>query len=269
MRKSILHTLLFILSGTTCAHALNDFTTHNPKLVLKVEESKLENTNDETRRKIEEAKQLIHSYYGDWQDKYGRLRRNLQIKLIPVQREIDVTGNRAEGVWSWTSFSNEEGSAVLGISGDLYVNINTTRISQEALIAHECSHAFLLTYQPKLLETKSDYLMYNEGLAELFAVKYEPNPWKNWSKLVLASRHQETFNIAELSGYGRRIFNVLINKPQTPHDIGFFYLYVIRNGQIQVDSDLKECTNNFIIKEIGEWQKKNPNAFDLRMMSEE
>jgi hypothetical protein len=211
---------------------------------------------------------LVHDYAADWQRKHGRLKRHLKIKLIPTEREINLSGSRAEGVWSWRSFSNEEGSAVLGVSGDLYVNINSTAISQEALIAHEASHAFLLTYYPKLLENGGDFVMYNEGLAELFSVQYERKPWRYWEKLLIARRFHEKFDRGALSAYGGRVVNVLIGKPQTPHDIGFFYMYVIRNGKVDLDKDLKECTNKRIVKEVNDWLAANPDHYDLPMIRE-
>ncbi len=257
-----------MLAMTVTARALNDFLTEHPRLVITTDESKLENLDEEAREKISKAKDLIHEYSRDWQQRFGRLQRHLHITLIPVERQINVSGARAEGVWSWQSFNNEEGTLVLGISGVLYVNINSTIISQEALIAHEASHAFLLTYQPKLLEKGTSLLTYNEGLAEIFSVGYEPKPWRGWDKLLLAHRMKDPFNTAELSAYGRRILNVLMGRPQCPHDNGFFYCHVIREGKVDLDRDLKECTNEFIDEKIKEWMKANPDTLDLRMIRE-
>lgn len=248
--------------------ALNDFLTDTPQLIISTDDSHLEDLDSEARDKVSHAKELIRSYSQDWQEKYGRLRRNLKINLIPAERQIDVAGSRAEGVWTWSSFTNEKGSLILGIAGTLYVNINSSMISQEALIAHESSHAFLLTYQPKLLESGKDFVMYNEGLAELFSVKYESKPWRGWEKLLIAHRMGENLKPEELSIYGHRIFNVLTKKPQTPHDIGFFFLYVIRNGKVELNKDLKDCTNSFIFQEVNDWSKTNPDDFDLPMIRE-
>ncbi len=260
--------LFFLFLGVPSLFALNDFLTDNPQLIVTTDDSNIENLAPDSHDKISHAKELIRSYSQDWQERYGRLRRHLKINLIPTEREIDIGGSRAEGIWTWSSFTNERGSLILGISGTLYVNINSSMVSQEALIAHESSHAFLLTYQPKLLESGKDFVMYNEGLAELFSIKYEPKPWRGWEKLLIAHRMGENLKPGELSIYGHRIFNVLTKKPQTPHDIGFFFLYVIRNGKVELNKDLKNCTNSFIFQEVNDWLKTNPDDFDLPMIRE-
>ncbi len=265
-QKTLALLWLASLGCLTDVFALNDFVTENPKLTVVIDDSKMKELNEDDREKTSHAMELIHGYSSDWQDKYGRLRRHLKINLTPVQREIQVSGARAEGVWSWQSFNNEEGSAILGVRGDLYVNLNSTFISQEALIAHEASHAFLITYHPKLLETGRNFDIYNEGLAELFSVEYEPKPWRNWRKVILMHKFQEPFSLGETSSYARRVHNVLIQKPRTIHDLGFFFLYVIRKGEVNLEKDLKECNNQFIQTEIQRWLAENPDTFDLPMI---
>lgn len=266
--QTVANLFLVAFLGMAKLLALNDFLTDTSQLIISTDDSHTENLDPEARDKVSHAKELIQSYSEDWQGKYGRLRRNLKINLVPVERQINVAGSRAEGIWAWSSFTNERGSLILGITGTLYVNINSSLVSQEALIAHEASHAFLLTYQPKLLETGTDFIMLNEGLAELFSVKYEPKPWRGWEKLLLAHRLSENLNPEELSIYGHRIYNVLTRKSQTPHDVGFFFLYVIRNGKVELDKDLKNCTNPFVLQQVNDWLKANPNDFDLPMIRE-
>ena len=246
----------------------NDFLTDTPKLTVSVDFSQTRPDDEAAREKAEQARELLGRYYSDWQSKYGRLRRHLKINLVPTQREIDVSGSRAEGVWAWQAFTNEEGSAVRGVMGNLYVNLNAAVISQEALIAHESSHAFLLTYEPKLLESWKTMTLYNEGLAEVFSVEYEPTPWRNWSKLLLAHRAREQLKVDGLSVYGRRVVNMLTGKARLPHDQGFFFLYVVRKGSVNLDRDLKECTNDFIQGENSRWLKENPDSFDLPAIKE-
>jgi hypothetical protein len=260
--------ILFLLFVSSSAFGFNDFQTDNPKLIINLDHSQAEKLDAGALEKTNHAKELILGYAKDWQQRFGRLRRNLKINLIPTERQIDVSGNRAEGVWSWKSFENEEGTSVLGISGDLYVNLNSTSLSQEALVAHESSHAFLVTYNPKILESWKDLVMYNEGLAELFSVNYEPSPWKGWSKVVAAHRDNTAIKASDISAYGYRILNMLNHHPTTPHDIGFFYMYVVRNGKVDLDQDLKECNDSFIKEECQKWLLKNPDEFDLRMTHE-
>jgi len=246
-------------------YGLNDFQTETPKLVITIEKSVEEKLDAAALEKTNHAKDLILQYSSDWQSRFGRLRRNLRINLIPTERQINLSGTRAEGVWSWKSFNNEEGTAVLGISGDLYVNLNSAMIAQDALIAHEASHAFLVTYQPKILESWQDLIMYNEGLAEVFSVNYEKSPWRGWNKIVLSQRFGDPVKGSEISAYGYRILNMLKHSPQTPHDIGFFFLHVVRNGKVNLDQDLKECTDTFIKAEVAKSLKANPDNYDLPM----
>jgi hypothetical protein len=248
--------------------ALNDFQTESPRLWVRLDPERKAALDEEGLRRTEHAAALIEKYYHDWQRKFGRIRRHLKITLIPTNEQINLMGTRAEGVWSWRAFVNEEGSGTLGIVGEIYVNMASSVISQEALIAHEASHAFLVTYHPKLLESWNDLKVYNEGLAELFALEYEPGPWKNWRKVVLAQRFKQEISASELSSFGIRVLNVLNGNAQLPHDLGFFYLFVVRDGKVDLERDLKECTNAHILEKVRDWLAQNPYAVDLPMIHE-
>ncbi len=267
-RVHLILILLVLWRDPQSGLASMDFLTDNPKITIQVNEEVFGVLNKDDQHKTTKAIELIHFLSKEWQRKFGSLHHHLKINLVPTQRQIDVSGNRMEGVWAWKSFSNEEGSIVLGIIGDLYVNLNSTYVSQEALIAHEASHAFLIAYKPVLLDRASDFGTYNEGLAELFSLEYEPNPWKNWRKLVVAHRFNESFDPKLLSGYGRRILTVLEKKPVMPHDTGFFFLQVVRDGKVDLEKDLKECTNQSIEKEVDQWLDRNRDDYDLRRVWE-
>jgi hypothetical protein len=258
--------LLVFLSLDLPLKALTDFLTDNPKIQISFDESKLAELSAEDRNKVLNAPRLIQDYAADWQQRFGRLRRHLKIRLVPTQQQISLSGARAEGVWAWNSFNSEEGTVVVGIVGDLYINLNSTQIPYEVLVAHEASHAFLITYFPKLLESGNDFRTYNEGLAELFAIQYDPKPWRAWDEMLLSRRRGTSFETASLSVFARRTLNVLNGKAILPHDYGFFYLYVVRDSKTNLDQDLKDCTNKKIIEEIRSWLKKHPDQFDLPMI---
>jgi len=248
-------------------HAANDFQTDNPKLVIELDNDVMRNINADSRERVFEAQAWIRNYYQDWQWKFERLHRNIHVTLIPMERQINVYGIPAEGLWTWSEFNNEEGSLALGIVGDIRVNLNSTYISQEALVAHESSHAFLLAYCPKLLETGADFRCYNEGLAELFAIDYEKNPWRRWPELIAAQKRHQPFDETELSSFARRILHVMNRKPQCSHDLGFFYLYVVRNSKVNLEKDLKECNNDFIKSAVNQWLDSNGPSYDLPMIN--
>ncbi len=80
---------------------------------------------------------------------------------------------------------------------------------------------------------------------------------------------RESFDLSDISSYGRRVLNVLIRKHQTTHDLGLLLLYVVRKGEVDLEKDLKECTNSFIQNEIQRWLTNNPDTFDLPMLHDQ
>src|SRR4051812_504417 len=100
---------LYVLMAPGSASALTDFITDNPHLIITKDPALLEKLDEVGRQKTAQAEDLIHTYFTDWQSRFGRLRRHVKINLIPVERQIKVGGSMAEGVWSWNSFKNEEG----------------------------------------------------------------------------------------------------------------------------------------------------------------
>ena len=75
-------------------------------------------------------------------------------------------------------------------------------------------------------------------------------------------------NFQNLSNYGRRIVNVVLEKTHAPHDVGFFFLYVVRNGKVDLDQDLKKCRNANVLSEVQEWIHTNSDNLDLPMIRE-
>ena len=86
--------------------------------------------------------------------------------------------------------------------------------------------------------------------------------------MLMAHRFHETFRYQDLSAYGMRVSNILKGRTQSQHDLGFFFLYVVRDGHVDLDKNLKTDTNAQILTEVREWLSKNNDNFDLPMIRE-